>query len=340
MTTPFGIIAKALSGYRDGLDQRDERERQEALDKERREGTALARAAQLFREQGPEREAAQRREREGELASLIERARGGDESAVAEVIAARPDLADEFRAPKVAEDKAPAHLPENSLIPDGQGGWKRAGGPKAAEPKRAPPTRNTSRGVENWNEATGAWEVEKGVMPYQAPSRAQEGPTAAERAQGARTAATYKASKTTLDNLKDAIKRYRGQLEASGVEIIPGDAKSLTESAYANLTLQGKEAAKLGVLAGPDMAILEQLVNDPTTLGSAAKNVFQVGGRAKSIAKQLDQYEAIIDGYVARNEQNYNGGADPDASPAQKDWDALAARHGKEVTTKRIGPRP
>lgn len=240
---------------------------------------------------------------------------------------------------------ATPHIPENSMIPDGRGGWIRAGGVKPAEPRRAPATRQTARGVENWNETTGTWDVEKdasglAVMPYQAPSQQAAGPTAAERAQGARTAATYKASKTTLDNLKDAIKRYRGQLEASGVEIIPGDAKSLTESAYANLMLQGKEAAKLGVLAGPDMAILEQLVNDPTTLGSAAKNVFQVGGRAKSIAKQLDQYEAIIDGYVARNEQNYNGGADPDASPAQKDWDALAARHGKEVTTKRIGPRP
>lgn len=110
MTTPFGAIAAALGGFNEGREQRRERERQEALDKERREGTALARAAQLFREQAPEREAAQRREREGQLASLIERARGGDESAVAEVIAMRPDLANEFRAP---EAETPEYRFEN-----------------------------------------------------------------------------------------------------------------------------------------------------------------------------------------------------------------------------------
>lgn len=129
MTTPFGAIAAALGGYREGQDRRDEKARRKAeaereaeQDAERREGTALARAAQMFQLDAPKRQQ-QDRER---LAGLVERARAGDAQAVAAVIAERPDLADEFR-PK-APGATPTHLPQGSMVPDGKGGWTRAGG--------------------------------------------------------------------------------------------------------------------------------------------------------------------------------------------------------------------
>jgi hypothetical protein len=124
-------------------------------------------------------------------------------------------------------------------------------------------------------------------------------------AQSARLQAIYQKQSQTLDNLKDAIKTYRGQLKSSGVEVMPGEKKSLLTGAYANLKLLAKEAANLGALTGPDVKILEELFNDPATLTSGALNVLQLGRRAKGLEGQLDQYESIIKGNRSRLEQNY-----------------------------------
>lgn len=240
------------------------------------------------------------------------------------------------RTPPVARtEKGPDGM---VYVEQPDGSWKPAQGMGAAkvEPKRAPATRQTARGVENWNEATGKYEVEMGadgkpVMPYQAPVRVGSGgPTAAERSAALRSQNTFKTNKTTHDNMKDAIATYRKQLEASGVEVLPGTKKSLLESAYSNMMLQGKEVAKLGVLAGPDMGILERLNNDPTSKTSGVmalvQGVLPGDGRATSIKKQLDQYEEILDGYIKRNKENFGPAtAGDDATTAADRWEALVA---------------
>lgn len=116
---------------------------------------------------------------------------------------------------------------------------------------------------------------------------------------------TFKAKETVLNNLKDAIARYRDQLTATGVELMPGDAKSLLTGAYSNLKLLAKEAANLGALTGPDVMILEELVNNPASAGSAFQNVLQGGGRAESMLKQLGQYESIIEGQRNRLREQF-----------------------------------
>lgn len=144
-------------------------------------------------------------------------------------------------------------------------------------------------------------------------------------AQTQRLQATYKADKLKLKNLQDAITNYRGHLTRTGIEVLPGTENSRLSSAHANLVLQAKEAAKLGVLAGPDMGILEKLVNDPTSLGNALKNVGQFGGRAKSLEKQLDDYEGLIKNFDTRLEEVYGsqggetgGGGSAKISPAER----------------------
>ncbi len=123
--------------------------------------------------------------------------------------------------------------------------------------------------------------------------------------QSARLRAVYQKQSQTLDNLKDAIATYRTQLKGSGIEVMPGTNKSLLTGSYANLKLLAKEAANLGALTGPDVKILEELFNDPATLGSGALNVLQLGRRSKGLEAQLDQYESIISGNRSRLEQNY-----------------------------------
>jgi hypothetical protein len=159
--------------------------------------------------------------------------------------------------------------------------------------------------------------------------------------QAARIQATYKKQAQTLDNLTDAIATYRAQLTDSGIEVMPGEKKSLLTGSYANLKLLAKEAANLGALTGPDVKILEELFNDPATLASGGLNILQGGQRAKGLLSQLDQYESIIKGNRSRLEQNY-GDAATTGTPSQdqQDWDAAVQMYGRERVLKEYGPRP
>ena len=72
----------------------------------------------------------------------------------------------------------------------------------------------------------------------------------------------------TIGNVEDAYGRYRKLILETGPTIIPGADKLVLSAGYADLMLQLKELAKLGVLAGPDMDIMAQIIKDPTKLGA------------------------------------------------------------------------
>lgn len=130
-------------------------------------------------------------------------------------------------------------------------------------------------------------------------------PPAPETPADQRLRSTYSAQNRSIDDTLDAIETYRKQLKASGVEVKPGAAKSRLTGAYANLKLKAKEAANLGALTGPDVVILEEMFNDPTALGTVAKNLITGGGQKAALLAQLDQYENIVKSGKARLDQNY-----------------------------------
>ena len=86
----------------------------------------------------------------------------------------------------------------------------------------------------------------------------------------------------TIGNVEDAYGRYRKLILETGPTLIPGESKLVLSAGYADLMLQLKELAKLGVLAGPDMEIMAQIIKDPTKLGA------QMYDR-NSLLAQLDQ---------------------------------------------------
>jgi hypothetical protein len=116
---------------------------------------------------------------------------------------------------------------------------------------------------------------------------------------------TYRKKSAVLDDLNKAIDVYRGQLDATGIELMPGAARSRLTGSYANLKLLAKEAANLGALTGPDVKILEELFNDPASFASAGMNILERGKRKQSLLEQLDQYRSIINGNRATLEENY-----------------------------------
>jgi hypothetical protein len=129
-------------------------------------------------------------------------------------------------------------------------------------------------------------------------------------------------------NLSDAITDYQAKIKNfSTVDFTNPDKRAEMGNAYNNMMLQAKEAYNLGVLNGPDYAILQKVVRDPTnpssllftnkaldkqaenlrnTAQSIVKNAYMSQGREvpADIAKKLVKPEAPQGGKNFSSEQD------------------------------------
>jgi hypothetical protein len=95
---------------------------------------------------------------------------------------------------------------------------------------------------------------------------------------------------TGATNLKDAITNYKDTLQGfSTLDMVNPDARAKMGNAYNNMMLQAKEAYNLGVLNGPDYAILQSVVKDPTKLGALLTSKEALQGQATDLSKQADR---------------------------------------------------
>jgi len=89
-------------------------------------------------------------------------------------------------------------------------------------------------------------------------------------------------------NTVNAIKEFRDSLTGfTTTDALNPTKRADIQAKYRNMQLQAKEAYNLGVLNGPDLAIIEQLVIDPTT-------VTGVFTGKKAIDKQASELSRII----------------------------------------------
>ena len=87
----------------------------------------------------------------------------------------------------------------------------------------------------------------------------------------------YNKSMDTIGRMSDAFNTYRTELSKHGTKLVPGKAHATLSGAHKNLLLETKELFKLGVLAGPDMDLMEAVLMDPTSIKG---NFYEmVGGR-------------------------------------------------------------
>lgn len=138
-------------------------------------------------------------------------------------------------------------------------------------------------------------------------------------------------------NTVNAIKEFRDSL--SGFTVT--DAANPTKRAdiqlkYRNMQLQAKEAYNLGVLNGPDLAIIEQLVQDPTT-------VTGIFTGKKAIDKQASELSRIITdmGNVAAKRPKDVEGAKPEPPKETPKSDAATdlMKAAQEEMQKRLRAR-
>ena len=88
-----------------------------------------------------------------------------------------------------------------------------------------------------------------------------------------------------LGAAQTALDRYRQVLKEVGPRWAMGEAKAKLQTAYTDTMIEMKELFNLGVLQGPDMAIMENALRDPTTI--SAQILEQIGG-IEAFLSQLD----------------------------------------------------
>ncbi len=115
----------------------------------------------------------------------------------------------------------------------------------------------------------------------------------------------FKEEKGKLDVLRNSMDRYAAMINKHGAQfsllgINDADATEIS-AAYTNLMIQAKELFNLGVLQGPDMAIIEQALPNPTSIQNqfTSKQAFMNG--VNTLVQLLNDKYTALGGTYNRN---------------------------------------
>ena len=138
----------------------------------------------------------------------------------------------------------------------------------------------------------------------------------------AATATGIVTQRRAIAGVRGALEAFKRNIETNGVAIVPGITRSGQETDYENLQLQMKELYNLGVLNGPDLALMRRIVNEPGSFATLARAGIGRATPSQLILAQIKKLEQEID----RREQNMKPASAPTlATPPAAD---------------RFGPRP
>lgn len=115
-----------------------------------------------------------------------------------------------------------------------------------------------------------------------------------------------------LDSFQKGMDQYLDLVEKNGSFEYGGDDGGKMDSLSTGLKLQLKELYELGVLAGPDMALLETQISDPTSLGALFTRNSTAKSQMRETKRQVVQTALAklkAKGYSPRNPEKYSGGA-------------------------------
>jgi hypothetical protein len=104
-----------------------------------------------------------------------------------------------------------------------------------------------------------------------------------------------------LQNLESGIGAYQQLLQGydpASADALTDEKRATIGSAFTDLQMRMKEAYELGAITGPDMAVLQSAITDPTSLWGMTRGA--VGGR-KPFEAQITQQQAAL----ARSKKNF-----------------------------------
>jgi hypothetical protein len=136
----------------------------------------------------------------------------------------------------------------------------------------------------------------------------------------------YTRKADALLNMTDALNEYQKELKGFTVTttLLP-DQRARIGNAYQNALLQAKEIYNLGVLNGPDKAILEQIITNPLAISSAPIS-------NEAMVKQVEAMRKIIERQNANLAQVYKQPKIelPSIQPAAAGTQTIYATNGKQ----------
>lgn len=123
----------------------------------------------------------------------------------------------------------------------------------------------------------------------------------------------------TADKTMSALDRYEGIFDKTGTKLKPDADKMSLNTAYKDLMLQLKELFNLGVLNGPDLQIMEEYLQNPT---SGAALVYEAFGGKEGFKNQIRLVRDKIQSEIQINRDVFTGSTIPTVS-TQAQFDAL-----------------
>ena len=123
-----------------------------------------------------------------------------------------------------------------------------------------------------------------------------------------------KESQSKIGQVEQSVGNYKDLLLRQGTKLTPGTEKARLGTAYTDLLLELKELYNLGVLQGPDLQLMQQVIKDPTSIEG---NWLEFIGGKDALESQLEIVFKKIESAKQRAEDIYGGGLKP-ATPTGK----------------------
>lgn len=100
---------------------------------------------------------------------------------------------------------------------------------------------------------------------------------------------------TGVQNTRNAISEFRGELQNfTRLDSLKPKERARIETKYRNMLMQAKEAYNLGVLNGPDLAILEQIIYNPTSMVGVAVGKDSIDAQAAELDRIMANIKATV----------------------------------------------
>lgn len=138
-------------------------------------------------------------------------------------------------------------------------------------------------------------------------------------------------------NVSKALDSLEADLTQHGSVIMPGVEKSALSTDYGNVRLQMKELYNLGVLNGPDLALMTSLIGDPTSFTGRINLSLHPGDEQKNrVLAQLRKVREKIQGFQ-QSLATASGARSPGATPS-----SISVQDDAELSTlmKKYGITP
>lgn len=140
-----------------------------------------------------------------------------------------------------------------------------------------------------------------------------------------------------VQNTRNAIDEFRNELSNfTRLDTLKPTERARIETKYRNMLMQAKEAYNLGVLNGPDLAILEQIIYNPTSMKGVVVGKEAIDAQASELDRIMGNIKSTVQargGAVPQTTSVISKTAPPGVR--QELWDIMSPESKKLWSTQR-----